>query len=70
MLSPTLVTIVELWISGALDVEDGTLFDIVERRPAGKLKERLKALPKARLLLDAAPLLLSGGGGRRFRPGR
>ena len=61
MRAPSLVTIVELWISGAVDVEDGTLFDIVERRPAGKLKERLRALPKARLLLDAAPLLFSRG---------
>ena len=39
---PVFTTLVELWISKAIDVENGTLFDIVERRPQGKVKAKLR----------------------------
>lgn len=56
---PRLTTLVELWASKALDVEGGSLFDIVALRPEGKLKARLKSLPKLQLLRDLPALALS-----------
>ena len=43
---PNLSTIVEMWMSKAVDVEGGSLFDIFERRAEGKLRAKLKTLPK------------------------
>src|SRR6478735_7484675 len=57
---PKFTTLVELWISRALDVEDGTLFDIIALRPEGKLKAKLRALPKLQLLRDLPALALAG----------
>ena len=57
---PKFTTLVELWISRALDVEDGTLFDIIALRPEGKLKTKLKALPKLQLLRDLPALAFAG----------
>ena len=59
--SPVFNTLIELWISKAIDVENGSLFDIVERRPQGKLKAKLRQIPKLRLLRDLPALLLSSG---------
>jgi cyclopropane-fatty-acyl-phospholipid synthase len=53
---PKFTTLVDLWISKAFDVEDGSLFDIVALRPEGKLKAKLKALPKLQLLSDLPAL--------------
>ena len=45
---PVFATLVELWVSKAIDVEDGSLFDIFERRPQGKLTgAKLRSLPEA-----------------------
>ncbi len=60
-LRPRLNTIVELWISKALDIEGGSIFDIVALRPEGKFKQKLKSLPKWQLLKDVPSLLWSGG---------
>ena len=57
---PKFTTLVELWVSRALDVEDGTLFDIIALRPEGKLKTKLKALPKLQLLRDLPALAFAG----------
>ena len=57
---PKFTTLVDLWTSKAFDVEDGTLFDIVELRPEGKLKSKLKALPKLQLLGDLPALVFAG----------
>jgi cyclopropane-fatty-acyl-phospholipid synthase len=61
-LRPSLNTFVELWIAKAIDVENGTLFDIAEMPLQGRFKDRLKSLPKWQLLRDIPGLLLSGGG--------
>jgi cyclopropane-fatty-acyl-phospholipid synthase len=61
-LHPNLNTIVELWIAKALDIENGSIFDIVALRPEGKFKHKLKNLPKWQLLKDVPSLLWSGGG--------
>jgi cyclopropane-fatty-acyl-phospholipid synthase len=58
---PVFTTFVELWISKAVDVENGSLFDIVERRPQGKPKEGLRRIPKLKLLRDLPALLFSSG---------
>jgi cyclopropane-fatty-acyl-phospholipid synthase len=55
---PSLTTVIELWAAKALDVEGGSLFDIVALRPEGKLKARLKSLPKLQLLRDLPALAL------------
>lgn len=59
-LRPNINSIIELWVSGQIDVENGSLFDLIERRPQGKLKKKLKELPKWGLLRDVPGLLLSG----------
>lgn len=61
LLKPNIDTIVELWVSGRIDIRNGTLFDLVERRPQGKFKKKLKELPKWQLLKDIPALLLAGG---------
>jgi cyclopropane-fatty-acyl-phospholipid synthase len=58
---PKLETIVELWISKAVDIENGSIFDIVELKPEGKFKHKLKSLPKLQLMRDVPSLLFSGG---------
>jgi cyclopropane-fatty-acyl-phospholipid synthase len=58
---PKLETIVELWISKAIDIENGSIFDIIDRKPEGKFKHKLKSLPKLQLMRDVPSLLFSGG---------
>jgi cyclopropane-fatty-acyl-phospholipid synthase len=59
---PRLDTLVELWIAKAIDIEAGSLFDLVALRPEGKL--RLSTLPKLQLLRDLPALALSRPAGR------
>ena len=65
---PSFETLLKLWISKSVDVEDGTLFDIVALRPEGHLKARLRTLPKLQLLRDI-PALLVGGSGKATETG-
>lgn len=58
---PVFTTLAELWISKAKDIENGSLFDIVERKPEGKVKAKLRRLPKLQMLRDLLPLALSRG---------
>lgn len=58
---PKLETIVELWISKAVDIESGSIFDIIDLKPEGKFKQKLKSLPKLQLMRDVPSLLFSGG---------
>jgi cyclopropane-fatty-acyl-phospholipid synthase len=60
ILKPKLDTIIEAWISKTVDIENGTLFDIVALRPEGKLKSQLKQLPKWQLMKDVPALFFSG----------
>jgi cyclopropane-fatty-acyl-phospholipid synthase len=57
---PRVTTLVELWVSRAVDIEDGTLFDIIALRPEGKVKAKLKTLPKLQLLRDLPALAFAG----------
>ncbi len=56
---PTFETLVELWISKAVDVEEGTLFDIVALRPDVPTRSIWATLPKLQLLRDIPALALS-----------
>ncbi|MGT2464879.1 class I SAM-dependent methyltransferase [Mesorhizobium atlanticum] len=56
---PTFSTLVEMWISKTVDIEDGTLFDFYAVPSQGKLKTRLKSLPKLAILRDLPIVLFS-----------
>ncbi|MCV3208046.1 cyclopropane-fatty-acyl-phospholipid synthase family protein [Mesorhizobium sp. YC-39] len=56
---PTLSTLIEMWISKAIDVEDGSLFDFYALPSQGKLRTKLKALPKLAVLRDLPAVLFS-----------
>lgn len=50
---PNLVTLANLWVSGRVDIRNGSIFDLVERRPKVRTREIRKTLDK-RLLLETA----------------
>ncbi len=54
---PNFSTLLEMWISRTIDVEDGSLFDLYALPSKGKL--RLKALPKLAILRDLPAVLFS-----------
>ncbi len=56
-LKPKLDSVIELWVSGQVDIEEGTIFDLVEKGTKTKLKHRLKELPKWQLLKDVPSVL-------------
>ena len=60
---PTIDTLANLWVSGRLDVRNGTVFDLVAHRPKVRTKNMLKSLDKG-LLLRTLPrfAFLSRGG--------
>lgn len=58
---PRLDTAVTLWAEGAVDIRDGTIFDIAERRAGMKGREVLRRLDK-RGLLAAVPALFRRAG--------
>jgi cyclopropane-fatty-acyl-phospholipid synthase len=60
-LKPSLNTFVELWIAKAIDIENGTLFDIAETPLQGRFKDKLKSLPKWKLLRDIPGLIMGSG---------
>lgn len=49
---PNIDSVIELWISGQIDIENGTIFDIAELGTKQKLKTKIKNLPKWQLLKD------------------
>ncbi|MEC5324950.1 cyclopropane-fatty-acyl-phospholipid synthase family protein [Aurantimonas sp. A3-2-R12] len=46
---PTIATAVELWMAKAVDIEDGTIFDIAAARSDIRTKDALKKLDKLRI---------------------
>lgn len=56
-LKPKLDSVIELWISGQVDIEEGTIFDLVKKGTKTKLKHRLKELPKWQLFKDLPSVL-------------
>ena len=57
-LKPTIATAVELWMSKAIDIENGTIFDVAALRSDVKTKAGLKAMSKLQIAA-ALPALLS-----------
>ncbi|PBC10698.1 cyclopropane-fatty-acyl-phospholipid synthase family protein [Mesorhizobium sp. WSM3859] len=56
---PTFSTLVEMWVSKTVDIEEGTLFDFYALPSQGKLKTKLKSLPKLEILRDLPSVLFS-----------
>ncbi|MEO4043890.1 cyclopropane-fatty-acyl-phospholipid synthase family protein [Hoeflea sp. CAU 1731] len=57
-LKPKLDSIVELWISGQVDIENGTIFDLAEKGLNTRLKRGIKDLPKWQLLKNVPSILV------------
>ncbi|TPI81253.1 cyclopropane-fatty-acyl-phospholipid synthase family protein [Mesorhizobium sp. B2-8-9] len=56
---PRFSTLVEMWISKTIDIEEGTLFDFYALPSQGKLKAKLRSLPKLAILRDLPAVLFS-----------
>ncbi|PTE08126.1 SAM-dependent methyltransferase [Mesorhizobium helmanticense] len=56
---PSFSTLIEMWISKAVDVEDGSLFDFYALPSRGNIKAKLKTLPKLAILRDLPAVLFS-----------
>ncbi|RWE07329.1 MAG: class I SAM-dependent methyltransferase [Mesorhizobium sp.] len=59
MRRPNLSTLIEMWISKTIDVEGGSLFDFYALPSHGKLRMKLKSLPKLAVLRDLPAVLFS-----------
>jgi len=59
VLKPNIATIGELWSAGRIDVFGGSLFDLVEKGSQGKLKAKLRTLPRMQLARDLPAVLLT-----------
>ncbi|PCH81871.1 MAG: SAM-dependent methyltransferase [Hyphomicrobiales bacterium] len=59
MRRPKLQTIIDLYLSGGLEILGGSLFDLAACRPQGKTKALLKKLDKTLLFKTALPLLFA-----------
>ena len=60
---PNADTLINLWVSARLDIRNGTVFDLVARRPKVSTKAILKTLDKRLMLATAARFLLVPRGG-------
>jgi cyclopropane-fatty-acyl-phospholipid synthase len=60
LLKPNYDSLIDIWVSGRVDIQNGTIFDLASARTDGKLKQRLKELPKWQLLRDLPALLFAG----------
>lgn len=60
---PNLETFANLWAAARIDLRNGTIFDLVARRPKVRTKELLKTIDKRLLLGMAARFLLVPRGG-------
>jgi cyclopropane-fatty-acyl-phospholipid synthase len=60
---PNLRTFANLWASARLDIRNGTIFDLVARRPSVRTRDIRKVLKKSLLLRTAAHFLFASRGG-------
>jgi cyclopropane-fatty-acyl-phospholipid synthase len=60
---PKLDTILNLWVTGRIDLQNGSLFDLVARRPKVRTKKLLRVLDKKSALEVAAKFLFVSRGG-------
>ena len=61
--SPSIVTIANLWAAGRIDLVNGTIFDLVQRRPKGRTRELRKSLVSLSTLRALVPFLFVPRGG-------
>jgi len=60
---PKIDTLANLWVSGRIDLRNGTLFDLVARRPKTRTRDLLRGIDKKLVLATAAKFLLVPRGG-------
>jgi cyclopropane-fatty-acyl-phospholipid synthase len=58
MRAPNVTSLANLWAAGRLDLKNGTLFDLVARRPRGRTRDLRKSLASFAALRALAPFLL------------
>jgi len=63
MRRPRMHTLLNLWVTGRIDIRNGTLFDLMARRPTVRSKELLKRFNKRVALATAAKFLFVPRGG-------
>ncbi|UVK39886.1 cyclopropane-fatty-acyl-phospholipid synthase family protein [Mesorhizobium sp. AR10] len=56
---PSLSTLIEMWVSKVIDLEDGSPLDLYAMPFEGKLRSKLKSLPKVAILRDLPAVLFS-----------
>jgi cyclopropane-fatty-acyl-phospholipid synthase len=61
--SPRLATLANLWAAKRLDIVNGGIFDLVEKRPKGRTREFTRAFSKWRAARTAAGFLFTSRGG-------
>ncbi len=60
---PKIETLANLWVAGRIDLRNGSLFDLVARRPTIRTRELRKAIDKSLLIRMLAKFLLLPRGG-------
>ncbi len=60
---PNITTFANLWAAGRIDLVNGTIFDLVARRPKGRTRELRKSLATFATLRALAPFLFVPRGG-------
>ncbi len=60
---PNITTFANLWAAGRIDLDNGTIFDLAQRRPKGRTKELRKSLASLQTLRALAPFLFVSRGG-------
>jgi cyclopropane-fatty-acyl-phospholipid synthase len=60
---PKLTTVANLWVTGRVDLRNGTIFDLVARRPKVRSKQIIKTIDRRLALSTAARFLLVPRGG-------
>jgi len=60
---PKLDTLINLWVTARIDIRNGSIFDLVARRPKVRTKATLKVLDKRLALSTAASFLFVSRGG-------
>jgi cyclopropane-fatty-acyl-phospholipid synthase len=61
--APNVTTLANLWAAGRVDLENGTLFDLVALRPKGRTRELRRSLASVPTLRAIAPFLFVSRGG-------
>jgi cyclopropane-fatty-acyl-phospholipid synthase len=60
---PNVQTLANLWAAGRLDIRNGTIFDLVDKRPAVRTRDIRKMIDKKLLLGSAAKFIFAPRGG-------